>query len=63
MIILLLYVEAHIFILETVEQFGFLKSYNACSTIIQALNSYRLDYCSSLMYNVPTHKMDRLQGL
>ena len=60
MIILLLYVEAHIFILETIRN---LLSYNACSTIIHALISCRLDYCNSLLYNVPTHKTDRLQRL
>ena len=38
-----------------------LLSYNACSTIIHALISCRLDYCNSLLYNVPTHKTDRLQ--
>ena len=38
-----------------------LSSYNACSTIIHALISCRLDYCNSLLYNVPTHKTDRLQ--
>ena len=40
-----------------------LLSYNACSTIIHALISCRLDYCNSLLYNVPTHKIDRLQRL
>ena len=40
-----------------------LLSYNACSTIIHALISCRLDYCNSLLYNVPTHKTDRLQRL
>ena len=37
--------------------------YNACSAIIHALISCRLDYCNSLLYNVPTHKTDRLQRL
>ena len=37
--------------------------YNACSTIINALNSCRLDYCNSLLYKVPTHKTDCLQRL
>ena len=37
--------------------------YNACSTIIHALISCRLDYCNSLLYNVPTHKIDRMQRL
>ena len=40
-----------------------LLSHNACSTIIHALNSCRLDYCNSLLYNVPTHKTDYLQRL
>ena len=40
-----------------------LLSYNACSTIIHALISCRLDYCNSLLYNAPTHKIDRLQRL
>ena len=40
-----------------------LLSYNACSTIIHALISCRLDYCNSLLYNIPTHKTDRLQRL
>ena len=38
-----------------------LFSYNACSTIIHALISCRLDYCNTLLYNVPMHKIDRLQ--
>ena len=37
--------------------------YKACSTIIHALISCRLDYCNSLLYNVPTHTTDRLQIL
>ena len=40
-----------------------LLSYNACSTIIHALICCLLDYCNSLLYNVPTHKTDRLQRL
>ena len=38
-------------------------SYDACSTIIHALISYRLDYCNYIMYNVPRCKTDRLQRL
>ena len=37
--------------------------YNACSTIIHAPISCRLDCCNSLLYNVPTHTIDRLQRL
>ena len=39
MIILLLYLEAHNFILETLEKIRNLLLYNACSTIIHALIS------------------------
>ena len=35
-----------------------LLSYNTCSTIIHALISCQLDYCNSLLYNVPMHKTD-----
>ena len=38
-------------------------SYDACSTIIHALISCRLDYCNSILYNVPKSKTDRLQRL
>ena len=38
-------------------------SYNACSTIIHALISCRLDYCNSILYNGPMSKTDRLQRL
>ena len=40
-----------------------LLSYDACSTIIHALISCRLDYCNSLLYNVPRRKADGLQIL
>ena len=63
MIILLLYVEAHIFYIRNIRKIRNLLSYNACSTIIHAFISCRLDYCNSLLYNVPTHKTDRLQRL
>ena len=35
-----------------------LLSYDACSTIIHALISCRLDYCNSILYNVPKSKTD-----
>ena len=38
-------------------------SYDACSTIIHALISCRLDYCNSILYNAPRSKTDRLQRL
>ena len=37
--------------------------YNACSTIIHALISCWLNYCNSLLYNIPKHKTDHLQRL
>ena len=40
-----------------------LLSYDACSTIIHALISCRLDYCNSILYNVPRGKTDRLERL
>ena len=52
-----------IFHIRNIGQIRNLLSYNACSTIIHALISCRLDYCNSLLYNVPTHKIDRLQRL
>ena len=51
------------FHIRNIEKIRNLLSYNACSTIIHALISCRLDYCSSLLYNVPTHKTDHLQRL
>ena len=38
-----------------------LLSYNACSTIIHALISCRLDNCNYILYNDPKSKTDRLQ--
>ena len=40
-----------------------LLSYDACSTIIHALISCWLDYCNSILYNVPKSKTDWLQRL
>ena len=40
-----------------------LLSYDACSPIIHALISCRLDYCNYIMYNVPRSKTDQLQRL
>ena len=40
-----------------------LLSYDACSSIINALISCQFDYCNSILYNVPKNKTDRLQIL
>ena len=49
------------FHIRSIGQIGNLLSYDACSTIIHTLISCQLNYCNSLLYNVPTHKTDRLQ--
>ena len=53
----------HIINFRKIRKIRNLLLYNACSTIIHALISCPLDYCNSLLYNVPTHKMYRLQRL
>ena len=63
MIILLLYVEAHILHIRNIGTIRNLLSYDACSTIIHALISCPLDYCNSILYDVPKSKTDRLQRL
>ena len=60
MTILLLYVEAHIFILETLAK---LEIYYRMMLVLHALISCRLDYCNSILYNGPRSKTDRLQIL
>ena len=40
-----------------------LLSCDACSTNIHTLISCQLDYCNSILYNVPKSKTDRLHGL
>ena len=54
---------SYYFYIRKIGRFRNLLSYNACSTIIQSLISCRFDYCKSLLYNVPTHKTDRLKIL
>ena len=45
----------YIFILETGKNRNLLL-FDACSTIIHALIRCRLDYCNSILYNVPMRK-------
>ena len=49
------------FPIRNIEKIRNLLSYDACSTIIHAFISCRLDYCNSILYNVPRSKTDRLQ--
>ena len=52
-----------IFHIRNIGKIRNLLSYDACSTIIHALISCRLDYCNSILYNVSKSKTDRLQRL
>ena len=52
------------FHIRNIDKIRNLLSYVACSTIIHALISCRLDYCNyNILYNVPRSKTDRLQTL
>ena len=55
--------KSTLFHIRNIDKIRNLLSYNACSTIIHALISCRLDYCNSILYNVPKSKTDRLQRL
>ena len=57
--ILLLYEKPHIFILEILEKLGIYYRI----MLVLLLFMHLLDYCNSLLYNVPMHKTDRLQRL
>ena len=45
------------FHIRNIDKIKNLLSYDACSTLIRALISCRLDYCNSILYNVPISKM------
>ena len=51
------------FHIRNIDRIRNLLSYYACSPIIHVLVSCRLDYCNSILYNVPKSKADRLQKL
>ena len=40
-----------------------LLSYDACAQLIHALISIHLDYCNSLLYNLPKSSIERLQKI
>ena len=40
-----------------------LLSFDACASLIHALNGSRLDYCNSILYNLPDSKISRLQRI
>ena len=49
------------FHIRNIGKISYLLSYDTCSTIIRALISCRLNYCNSILYNVPKSKTDRFQ--
>ena len=64
MIILLLHVEAHIFILETLGKLGI--RYRIMLVLLLFMHLLVVDkiffvFCNSILYNVPTNKTDRLK--
>ena len=36
---------------------------DACSQLIHALGTVRIDYCNSLLYGLPEYSLDRLQKI
>ena len=51
------------FHLRNIGRIRHLLSYGACAQLIHALISIRLDYCSSLLYNLPKGSIERLQKI
>ena len=51
------------FHLRNIGRIRHLLSYDACAQLIHALMSIRLDYCNSLLYNLPKGSIERLQKI
>ena len=51
------------FHLRKIGRIRHLFSYGACTQLIHALISMRLDYCNSLLYNLPKGSIERLQKI
>ena len=49
------------FHLRNIGRIRHLHSYDACAQLIHALISIRLDYCNSLLYNLPKGSIERLR--
>ena len=49
------------FYLRNIGKIRHLLSYDACGQLIHALISIRLEYCNSLLYNLPKSSIERLQ--
>ena len=65
MVILVVFAGQHIlkFHLRNIGKIRLLLSYDACYHLIHALISIRLDYCNSLLYNLPKSSIERLQKI
>ena len=61
MIILQLYVDAHIFILETLEKLGIY--HRIMLVLLLFMHLLVVGYGNYLLYNVPMHKTDRMKRL
>ena len=51
------------FHLRNIGKIWHLLSYDACAQLIHALILMRLDYCNSLLYNLPKSSIERLQKI
>ena len=51
------------FHLRNIGRIRHLLSYDACAQLIHALISIRLDYCNSLLYDLPKGSIERLQKI
>ena len=51
------------FHLRNIGKIRHLLSYDACAKLIHAFISMRLDYCNSLLYNLPKSSIERLQKI
>ena len=49
------------FLIRSIGKVRKLLSFDTCATLIHALISSRLDYCNSILYNLPDTKIGRLQ--
>ena len=57
--ILVIFVDVHIFISETLEELSF----EASSQLIHALITTTLDYCNGILFDLPKNKIERLQRI
>ena len=58
-----MYVDQLIFILGTFVVLEIMLTDNACSQLIHALVTVRIDYCNSFLYGLPDCSLSRLQRI